>query len=593
MAGAPSFSLSSQSKSTSPSHQPPQPNKLQCHTCRKRRVRCDSGQPSCQKCMARGIECLGYGKQKPLVWLEGGGNQNQYLKESCLPARERRSRKKGRPKLRVASKEDKDTSASPSHLPDTDSVEEAEVEIEESALVRVKEAIPETMMFSYPSEIQQVVRAMWYYEYELVPDLDPINHSIRTESGDPTCWQEDLASILWNILICAVDTHKAIRSQPDDQVEIGRSVYKSKSQTFMRLNKKLADPKTQISDVTLISVLTLFLAETQLSAVGSWTTHFEGANHIIRLRGGVKTIAQQSKYLHGLLTFFMAADVLSYTTIPNALPILDAIRQLEYTELIPDVFQNGSETCIPCPNELFAAIIQINHLRAISENAIVEIGHDNGFNFKASVHALLQTILSFPIASWADQMEDRCGQHIAAATSTRLDPQKAYLRPARDDWVRLASIYHAAVALYCVRSIALDLDELLHVSFMPNQPIPTSYVTTSDILIVAKKILFNRLQEVLCAVRDPRESLAKVLIWPMFVAGVEASLDPEAGEFRALLETGLRRLCRSLGTLSISGLRTFLMELWDYTDRLDSHEMRPQWWSELLQLSSGRSIFFM
>lgn len=41
-----------------------------CYTCRRRRIICDNGQPTCQKCRDAGKECLGY--QKPLVWVKGG-----------------------------------------------------------------------------------------------------------------------------------------------------------------------------------------------------------------------------------------------------------------------------------------------------------------------------------------------------------------------------------------------------------------------------------------------------------------------------------------------------------------------------------------
>lgn len=41
-----------------------------CYTCRRRRIICDNGLPTCQKCRDAGKECLGY--QKPLVWVKGG-----------------------------------------------------------------------------------------------------------------------------------------------------------------------------------------------------------------------------------------------------------------------------------------------------------------------------------------------------------------------------------------------------------------------------------------------------------------------------------------------------------------------------------------
>lgn len=41
-----------------------------CYTCRRRRIVCDNGLPTCRKCRDGGKECLGY--QKPLVWVKGG-----------------------------------------------------------------------------------------------------------------------------------------------------------------------------------------------------------------------------------------------------------------------------------------------------------------------------------------------------------------------------------------------------------------------------------------------------------------------------------------------------------------------------------------
>lgn len=109
-------------------------------------------------------------------------------------------------------------------------------------------------------------------EHELVPDLDPINHVDFKAAEDPTAWQDDLASVLWHVLICAVDTHKAIRSQPDStspqaELQVGREVYRSKSHTLRRISRNLADPETRIADVTLVGVLTLFMAEVDLSPV--------------------------------------------------------------------------------------------------------------------------------------------------------------------------------------------------------------------------------------------------------------------------------------------------------------------------------------
>lgn len=40
-----------------------------CHTCRRKRLRCDRSLPKCRKCADRKQECMGYGKM--FIWQEG------------------------------------------------------------------------------------------------------------------------------------------------------------------------------------------------------------------------------------------------------------------------------------------------------------------------------------------------------------------------------------------------------------------------------------------------------------------------------------------------------------------------------------------
>jgi hypothetical protein len=52
------------------------------------------------KCQSKNLTCPGYTKQKPLVWLAGGGKQNEYIRAEAGGTKGRR--KKGRPKVEVA-----------------------------------------------------------------------------------------------------------------------------------------------------------------------------------------------------------------------------------------------------------------------------------------------------------------------------------------------------------------------------------------------------------------------------------------------------------------------------------------------------------
>lgn len=79
-----------------------------CHTCRRQRLRCDGVRPTCNKCVARGVDCLGYGTQA-LLWVQPQAQQGK--RQQGIPGEmvmmsptEMRqqgggSRKKGRPKL--------------------------------------------------------------------------------------------------------------------------------------------------------------------------------------------------------------------------------------------------------------------------------------------------------------------------------------------------------------------------------------------------------------------------------------------------------------------------------------------------------------
>lgn len=56
-----------------PSGEPPQT----CHTCRRKRLKCDGAVPACQKCARAGRECLGYGKL--IIWNRGVASRGKMM----------------------------------------------------------------------------------------------------------------------------------------------------------------------------------------------------------------------------------------------------------------------------------------------------------------------------------------------------------------------------------------------------------------------------------------------------------------------------------------------------------------------------------
>lgn len=75
-------------------------SKEKCYTCRRQRIVCDAGKPSCMRCISRGVECLGY-SATPIRWVAPTSSLSSEAPTpsnmSHIKGQERR--KRGRPKL--------------------------------------------------------------------------------------------------------------------------------------------------------------------------------------------------------------------------------------------------------------------------------------------------------------------------------------------------------------------------------------------------------------------------------------------------------------------------------------------------------------
>lgn len=320
----------------------------------------------------------------------------------------------------------------------------------------------------------------------------------------------------------------------------------------------------------------------------------------------------------------MISDVASAAT--DSIPLLsDAQRQLSYMPLIKEILHDGTGTCVPFPNEMFDAMIQVNYLRAVfstSEKPDLE-----------SVRNVLQYILCFSTSQWATRMANHF------ATRGILDKNKikpGFIRPTWDDWLRIGSVYHAAVLLYCIRSLALDFDELFRVPC----PLPaagpgldttegemTSCTNVQDIQLIARQTLTNHLHAIFFPPRSPANSrpninraptqqvLGKIFAWPLFVAGVEAAVDTSSfdppspyyssspNEKLDLVCNSLCKLSRDIGTLNLLDLVTFLMREWEgncekwWVARQLEQEIDTvcgiRWWSDIMAAWEGKAAVFM
>ncbi|KAM4054315.1 fungal specific transcription factor [Hirsutella rhossiliensis] len=420
-----------------------------CWECLKRRHVCDRSRPSCKKCGVRGINCPGY-DHKPLKWM--------------APCQTKAKRRGADPPIRRG---------------------------ERLAVAPALDVCPEAT---------QALEAIEYYNINICPDLLTTG---AAGSGNPFFTSPKLAHELpptiLQILASSAVGHRILQSSPRPRSEIAVLTTKlqvHRGESFRLLAQAMAQPASQISDETLVSILVLLLAEIQQSVASfTWRLHLDGASAIIRERGGLPGVFLSRPIFRHLLRYFVLVDVMGSTTAP-CVEAERARRQLELVPLLPDLFGDGLLTCFPCAPELLQDII-------------------------ANALPLLQRIRRFSALSWAADVkmamccarEDVSSRTGAAETSSW-------------DWQRIARIYQAAVALYCVSSV-LGCE----VSGSRESKSAKSYKET------CAGVSGMRLEYCSALVHDLRAvaassnlQLRKMTIWPLMVAGIEVDTADEAAK---------------------------------------------------------------
>jgi hypothetical protein len=265
----------------------------------------------------------------------------------------------------------------------------------------------------------------------------------------------------------------------------------------------------------------------------------------------------------------------------------DVVKQMEYLPLLTNVFRDGTETTIPCPNELFDAIIRINYLRVVTQPVCDDDSRDSS---EEVIKDLLQSVLSFSPNGWANNKALEYGTDSIVPVSK---PIPNFVWPGKENWLRVATIFQAAVILYCIRSLALDFPNMLVMHRAPGQdtdaPIKIEHLHSST-----RKVLFNDLYEVFSSTNEDVRILGKVLIWPLFVAGVEAGEDANATRERELISVAFRSLSTSIGSLNLRDAEAHLQRYWCCTvSNADPCFLDRRRWEEVFSGVHGRRAFFM
>jgi hypothetical protein len=198
-------------------------------------------------------------------------------------------------------------------------------------------------------------------------------------------------------------------------------------------------------------------------------------------------------------------DIIGSTTSPHV-EVHAAGRQLEVMSLLPVLYGNGLTTCFPCPPDLLSEVIRINHLR--SRFPSVRAVNTDPALLRETKHSaaldILRRVRAFPTDKWAAEVVVGLGGSDTAASEAGFS-----------GWHAIATIYQSAIAIYCMASLFQDAEPCT-----PGDTAPPGQLVP-EVLASARKacssVLLSRLREVSrCA------QLRKMILWPLFVAGVEA-----------------------------------------------------------------------
>ncbi|RYO98653.1 hypothetical protein DL766_008861 [Monosporascus sp. MC13-8B] len=349
-----------------------------------------------------------------------------------------------------------------------------------------------------------------------------------------------------------------------------------------------------------------YVAQMQQSAYTDWRAHLEGARRIIQLRGGIKEIITKNPYFKPLMTLFICIDVMAATTTPSTHKSMAVATSmaLHYWEAEPGIFQSNLAVSSPCPEELFQTLILVNYLRSISHKDRLKSRRQSG------TRMVLKKLRSFNPAEWATRMKGfkgwkKTGDGVEFDTPLRgacspresQSPEPAPQRgqtgfpasdhhhqhhqhhhhqnnnlpsppygtppsltakssdiPESDLWLNIAVIYRAAITLYTVRTLVLDLreDKAFLYEEEPDLDIITLRLDARQQLAAALAPIFSD--------HASARTLGKLVFFPMFVCGMEAG--PNDRDLQDFIANGLERVGQACGTFGPIGAVDELRGKW-------------------------------
>ncbi|KAL6240038.1 hypothetical protein BDW75DRAFT_196788 [Aspergillus navahoensis] len=554
-----------------------------CYTCRRRRIICDNGLPTCRKCRDAGKECLGY--QKPLVWVKGGlASRGKMMGRSFEDSKpDKTDARKNYQELDVPAAAsglpgnvEPSLSTNIQYLPDEKAGSDDSVSTRTACQGAIMPVNPvQTPWVLVDPLFQDSSRLTRFYINHfnqnlagyltlysdvknpfrdlipLVGDSPVIAHSLAAMGAlhyvlsangefDPMPWPVERSS------------SSGIPSPPKEggPVELStlsrRSftrVYEQflglKQRALHQLSRDISDPVLRNDNKTLAAIMVLALMDAVESGRGAWKYHLEGAKKLLQSREHDKP--GQAQTMMDWLDDFATDGCLVIQLMGATLTRPGTLSKPFYTSAMgASVLKRLEETSwVGCPAYLLEAIFFVHAF----------------FDLDLSGDPDSQPITVFPSIYLPEgsnplQCPENLPSHIQAFDPVAwAESLQSYLfLPDLSMRIALATIYKAAVYLYATRVLSRPRPGATTISTTIG--LPPDHAEVAAFLVNQFSLI------------PPSDPHFKCLIWPAFIAGAECR---DSAQRPFMLEI-LRTLYFHITSVNVRNAAWVLTMMWRKRD---------------------------
>ncbi|KAM3465129.1 hypothetical protein NHJ6243_001928 [Beauveria neobassiana] len=596
-----------------------------CHTCRRQRLRCDGVRPTCNKCVARGVDCLGYGTLA-LLWVQPPNDRAVIPVPAAAAtassptggnARSVDRRKKGRPKLVLMPR-----AASELTLPNGEGLEltkkpnAAQLRAYRKVMsmrgfqddyLRRRKIVPSPGLDPEGYQLQRlIIDSLRYYDDHVCSDLvlfdtptNPFRVLVEFWSYLPDIVSDPLVSVSAVHRIsktqCALDAAAYV---PGCKYAFRRNrllavrhplvpvVFRHQQRMAGALASMVANPALCEHRGILEAITTMMLCEIQQSLFGDWEKHLLGAQAIISARGGVAAfVLEQLNPVNFDLCTVMQVEVMRDVGSPSCLLRSKKAMYEDYLEYVIPIYQEGWLSAFPCTDFLMSSLIRTNMAR------YDDFQHGGDVMTKLALRRkLLNDIVAFSPAAWLDERTPQ----LAKVFGSRA--KQAESGSTRSALLDLIQSFQMATILYAIRTLFLDhgISALIGQTTEGITPTLDQVSSESGILdlqqveAAAIEVLGASLRRIWKMEQASPDWFGKFTVWPLFMLGMFIGPVAEPEETKDFICTSLLRLGHHIGAMAYKDAIWALQHTWERSEKIE----RSSWLGELpLDVLPG--LFFM